>query len=131
MTFVEQLKKDLITAMKAKDTETRDNIRALVAEFERQTKKDFSEDEIVKLVKSSIKMEKEKMESVGDTTSSYLTFLETFMPQQASEDDIKAWVAENINFDDFKNKMQAMGPVMKHFGNTVDGKMVKTILGSM
>jgi uncharacterized protein YqeY len=117
--------------MKAKDTETRDNIRALVAEFERQTKKDFSEDEIVKLVKSSIKMEKEKMESVGDTTSSYLTFLETFMPQQASEDDIKAWVAENINFDDFKNKMQAMGPVMKHFGNTVDGKMVKTILGSM
>ena len=128
MNFVEELKKDLVIAMKAKDKVKRDNLRSIIAEFERQRDKDFSEDGVVKVIKSMIKLEKEKMESVGETESSLFTFLETFMPTQASEDDIKKWIVENIDFDQFKNKMQAMGPVMKHFGNSADGKLVKNIL---
>jgi len=131
MSFVTDLKKDLVAAMKAKDVEKRDNLRMLIGEFERQAKKDFSQDEVVKVIKSMIKLEKEKLESVGETTSSYLTFLDSFMPTQASEEDIKAWIVANIDFDQYKNKMQAMGPIMKHFGNTADGQTVKSILSQL
>ena len=30
--------------------------------------------------------------------------------------------------EQIKNKMQAMGPIMKHFGETADGDAVKQIL---
>jgi hypothetical protein len=46
----------------------------------------------------------------------------------ASREEIIAWISENIDFSDFKNKMQAMGPIMKHFGKQADGKMVNQIL---
>ena len=46
----------------------------------------------------------------------------------ASDDEIAAWITENIDLSQFKNKMQAMGPVMKHFGPAADGRRVKEIL---
>jgi hypothetical protein len=46
----------------------------------------------------------------------------------ASEEEIVAWINENIDFSEFKNKMQAMGSIMKHFGPAADGDTVKQIL---
>ena len=46
----------------------------------------------------------------------------------ASEDEIVAWVNDNIDFSQFKSKMQAMGPIMKHFGARADGNVVRSIL---
>ena len=49
----------------------------------------------------------------------------------ADEDDISAWIASNVDFSQFKNKMQAMKPIMAHFGAAADGNLVKKILQSM
>ena len=46
----------------------------------------------------------------------------------ASEDEIVTWVNDNIDLSQFKSKMQAMGPIMKHFGARADGNVVKNIL---
>jgi hypothetical protein len=46
----------------------------------------------------------------------------------ATREEIVAWIKENIDFSQYKNKMQAMGTIMKHFGKTADGKMVNQIL---
>ncbi len=54
--------------------------------------------------------------------------MEGYLPKQASEEEIYAWVKENIDFSSFGNKMQAMKPIMQHFGSTVDGNMVKKVL---
>lgn len=131
MDFVADLKKGLIQEMKNKDTKKRDHFRSIIAEFERQLKKEFSEDEVSKIIKSMIKLEKEKMDALGETTSEFLTFLETFMPEQVSEDDIKNWIDLNIDFGQYKNKMQAMGPIMKYFGNTADGNAVRNVLSKI
>ena len=131
MSFVEDLKKDLITAMKAKDIVKRDNLRSVIAQFERQNKKDFSDDEVFRVIKSMVKLEKEKMEAIGETESDFLNFLDDFLPEQVTEEDVKQWIIENIDFDQFKNKMQAMGVVMKHFGNAADGKMVREVITGM
>jgi Glu-tRNA(Gln) amidotransferase subunit E-like FAD-binding protein len=39
-----------------------------------------------------------------------------------------AWIKENVDFSEYKNKMQAMGSIMKQFGKQADGKMVNEIL---
>ena len=46
----------------------------------------------------------------------------------ATREEIIAWIKENIDFSEYKNKMQAMGAIMKHFGKQADGKMVNEIL---
>jgi uncharacterized protein len=58
----------------------------------------------------------------------FIEVAEGYLPQLANENDIKAWIAANINFADYKNKMQAMRPIMQHFGTNADGNMVKKIL---
>jgi Glu-tRNA(Gln) amidotransferase subunit E-like FAD-binding protein len=45
-----------------------------------------------------------------------------------TREEIVDWVRGNIDFSQFKNKMQAMGVIMKHFGKTADGKVVNDIL---
>ena len=42
-------------------------------------------------------------------------------------EEIKQWILENIDIDTLKNKMQAMGPIMKQFKGC-DGNFVKNLL---
>ena len=49
----------------------------------------------------------------------------------AGREEIEAWIKENIDFSQYKNSMQAMGIVMKHFGKLADGNIVKEILGNI
>ena len=46
----------------------------------------------------------------------------------ATKEEIVVWIKENIDFTQFKNPMQAIGPTMKHFGKLADGQFVKEIL---
>jgi len=46
----------------------------------------------------------------------------------AGREEVLAWINENIDFTEFKSPMQAMGPIMKHFGQLADGNMVKELL---
>ncbi len=64
----------------------------------------------------------------GQETSDFIEVMEGYLPKQASEDEIRKWIQENIDFSKFKNKMQAMKPIMAHFGSSADGNMVKNIL---
>ena len=54
--------------------------------------------------------------------------MEGYLPRQASREEIAAWISANIDFSKFANKMQAMKPIMAHFGSAVDGNTVKEIL---
>ena len=57
-----------------------------------------------------------------------MEMLESYLPQMATQEAITAWIQVNIDFSDFKSPMQAMGPIMKHFGKLADGSLVKQIL---
>ena len=60
-----------------------------------------------------------------------MDIIEAYLPRMATEEEIGLWIAANIDFSAYKNKMQAMGPIMKHFGKTADGNAVKRVLQSM
>lgn len=131
MSLQEKIKGDLKVAMKAKDEDKKNAIRVIMGEFGRMESKALSDDEVIKVIKKLIKSEKERMASAGETESGYVEILESYLPQMASEEDIRAWIEANIDFSEFKNKMQAMKPIMAHFGASVDGNTVKKVLGEM
>ncbi len=129
MNLQEQLKKDLISAIKSKDDSRKNAIRVVMGELGRSDKKSVPDDDVIKIIKKLIKSEKEVLEKSGNTGDSpFIRHIETYLPQMASDQDVLDWINENVDFSLFNNKMQAMGMIMKHFGSSVDGNRVKKIL---
>jgi uncharacterized protein YqeY len=133
MTLQEQIKKDLTLAMKAKDDMKKDTLRVIMGEFGRMNSKTLSDDDVVRVLKKLINSEKETLQQQGrdSADSAYIKIIETYLPQMASDEEIKAWIDENVDFSQYKNKMQAMKTIMTHFGSTADGNTVKEILQKM
>ena len=129
MTIQEKIKQDLTIAIKARDEETKNALRVAMGEFGRSDKKELSDDDVIKTLKKLIKSEKELLQQKGEAGSSpFIDVLAGYLPQMAGEAAIIAWIKENVDFDQYKSKMQAMGPIMKHFGANADGNTVKDIL---
>ena len=116
------------SSIKNRDTARTGAIRILIGEFQRQPEKELSDDQVVAIIKKLVKSEKELLAAKGEEDSDFITVMEGYLPSQASEDDIVEWITKNIDFSSFKNKMQAMKPIMAHFGSSADGNMVKQIL---
>jgi len=132
MNLQSQMKKDLSAAIKAKDEKKKDALRVILGEFGRLDKKELSDDEIVKILKKLMKTEKEVLEQKGESADSeFIKVIENYLPKMATEEEITAWIHQNIDFSQFKNKMQAMGIIMKHFGAAADGNFVKKNIQKM
>ena len=132
MNLQSQMKRDLTAAIKAKDEKKKDALRVIIGEFGRLDKKELLDDEIVKILKKLMKSEKEVLEQKGESADSeFIKVIENYLPKMATEEEITAWIHQNIDFSQFKNKMQAMGLIMKHFGTTADGNFVKKIIQKM
>ena len=129
MSIQTQIKKDLMSAMKAKDEVRKDTLRVVMGEFGRADTKELNDDAVIKILRKLIKSEKETLAQVGsDEESAFIQIIDNYLPQLADENEIANWVKENIDLSQFKSKMQAMGPIMKHFGARADGNQVKAIL---
>jgi uncharacterized protein YqeY len=127
-----QIKKDLAAAMKAKDDVKKNAIRVILGEFGRLEKKELSDDDVLKVLKKLIKSEKEMLQQSGrGLDSEFLKVVESYLPQMVSDAEIAEWIRGHIDFSQYKNKMQAMGAIMGHFGPTADGSRVKQILQNL
>jgi uncharacterized protein len=131
MSLQEKIKAELKVSMKAKDTERTGAIRILIGEFQRQPVKELTDEHVLAIIKKLVKSENELLASAGKDGSEYLTILEGYLPQQVNEDEIRIWIDAHIDFSTFKNKMQAMRPIMAHFGGAADGNIVKRILEAL
>jgi hypothetical protein len=144
LSLLDKLKADLKHSMLNKDVAARSAIRQIMAEFPKltvpitlesgkkstrlKTNEEITNDDIVGIIQGLTKSERMVLEVKNEESSAYLDILKLYLPKMASRQEIIAWVRENIDFSDFKNKMQAMGSIMKHFGKQADGKMVNQIL---
>jgi hypothetical protein len=132
MNLQKQIKSDLTDAIKTKDEEKKDTLRVILGEFGRLHKKELSDDEVVKILKKLIKSEKEMLEKKGaESDSTFIRVIENYLPKMATQEEIAKWIEQHVDFSEFKNKMQAMGVIMKHFGATADGSAVKKLLQNM
>ncbi len=128
MSLQEQISADLKTAMKSRDRVKTDAVRVLIGEFQRQPEKDLTDQQVAGIIRKLVKSEKELLAASGSSDSGFIEILEGYLPQQASEEEIRKWVVENIDFSQINNKMQAMKPIMAHFAGNADGNTVKKIL---
>lgn len=131
MTSQERIKKDLVDAIKAKDVDRREALRVILGEFDRQGKKTMTDEEVSGVLRKLAKSERETLDLKGEPDSAFIRTVEAYLPQKASDEEIAAYIRENIDFAAFKNTMQAMGPIMKHFGERADGHAVKRVLQSL
>jgi len=132
MRLQEQIKKDLTLAMKDRDEGKRDALRVILGEFGRLEKKELSDDEVIKVMKKLLKSERDVLEKGGASDDSvFIQIIEHYLPKMATDEEIIAWINLNIDFSKFKNKMQAMGAIMKHFGAQADGDAAKKNLENM
>ena len=144
MSLLDKVKQDLKTAMLTKNPQARNAMRLIMAEFPKLTvpltlesgkkstrlkkPEEITNDDIIGIINGLVKSEQTVLEAKKEATSQYLEILQLYLPKMVSREEIAAWVKENIDFSQFKNKMQAMGIIMKHFGKTADGKLVNQIL---
>ena len=144
VTLLEKIRQDLKTAMLTKDQQVRNAMRLIMAEFPKLTvpltlesgkkttrlkkPEEITNDEIIGIINGLVKSEQTVLEAKKESTSEYLDILKSYLPRMVSREDIVTWIEENIDFSQYKNKMQAMGTIMKHFGKTADGKQVNQIL---
>lgn len=148
VSLLAKLKSDLKAAMLRKDEAVKGALRIIISEFptkittpitlesgkkSTRAKRDdeITDDDIVSLIMGLCKSERQTLEYKKETSSEYLRILEAYLPQMATEEEIAAWVRENLDLSKFKSPAQAMGPVMKHFGKSADGNMVKKVLGAL
>jgi len=97
------------------------------------TEKHLTESDVTGLSPKQLNsLYKDKIKELGESIEDMKVMTAMgYLPKQlplATDIEIKEWISENLNLADFKNKMQAMGPIMAHFGERVDGKGVKQIL---
>lgn len=140
----EKLRRDLKLALRGRNDVLKSTIRQIMAEFfkltvpvtleggKRSTRpkraEEITDEEIVGIIQGLVKSERIVLAAKKETESEYLRILEAYLPRPVADEEIVAWIRANVDFSRYKNRMQAMGAVMQHFGKAADGKRVNRIL---
>lgn len=144
----ENIKKQIIDAMRAKDVLKLETLRGLTALFSneliaKKSANSFIDDEsALILIKRSVKQRKDSIEQfekgnrkdLADKEKKELLILETFMPETMNKKEIEKMVKAKINAMDVvdKSKMgQFMGQIMKELKGKADGMDVKEVVDSL
>ena len=141
MSLVDQIQKDIVTAMKARDEARLSTLRMVkTALMNRKIEKmaELDEKESQQVLSTLIKQRKDSVEQftkggrqeMADKEAAEITVIEGYLPKAASEADIAAGVKATIT-EMGSPTMKDMGTVMKNVmakfaaaGMRVDGKVV-------
>ena len=144
MSLMKQIELDMREAMKTKDKKT-NLLKWFVAEFARRPNLnvELTDTEVISIIKKYIKSIEEtakamhKVDNNGNVVLSEeqtfeINVLINYLPKQASEEEIVTWIKNNLEVPENPNaRMKLMKDIMKHFGSSVDGNTVKSILMNM
>ncbi len=130
--MVEQLEKDMIEAMKAKDKDRLTVIRMVKAGLKQEQidhKKEINDDLLIDVVNKQIKMRKDSIsefekggrQDLIDATQAEIDILMKYLPEQLSSEEVEKII--NEIFDEVKPESQKdMGKVMKEAQAKLKGK---------
>ncbi|MBP2072706.1 MULTISPECIES: GatB/YqeY domain-containing protein [Thermoanaerobacterium] len=142
MALKEQIYKDMVDAMKAKDT-FRKNIlsmvRSSILQVEKDTGKVLDDDGVINVISREIKQRKEVLpeyekggrQDLVDKANREIEIMLEYMPQQLSDDEIDEIVRGVIDEIGASNKNdigRVMSKVMPLVKGKADGNKVKTIV---
>lgn len=138
MSLRDQLKADVSAAMRSGETLRRDTLRmalSALALVEKELKRDATDDEVLGVIVKAVKTRKESVDAyiaanradLAEGESAEIAILSTYMPEQMSDADVDALVAEAISTTGAASAKE-MGKVMGWLGpktkGRVDGKVL-------
>lgn len=147
MSLKEQLKEDLKTAMRDKDINKRDSIRAIntmIKQIEVDERKDLNDDEVIKLIQKGIKQREDAIEQYKianrddliQKEQSQIDIFAMYLPKQLSDGELEQalrQIIEQVGAQSSKDMGKIMPMAKEKIGSSADGKrinaMVKSILG--
>ncbi len=149
MNLQQQIKADMISAMKDKNPVATTALKSLVAAFtnelsapNRDDRENLSDDEVMALIKQGVKQRKDSIEQfttggrpeLADSEQAELSILEKYLPEMMPVEqilEIATRVKETMGIDD-KSKMGVLiGAVMKEIAGQADGSDVKDVVMSL
>lgn len=147
MSLKEILKADLKEAMRAKEIEKRDSIRAIntmIKQIEVDQRVDLDDNEIIKLIQKGIKQREEAIVQYKDAgrddliqkEQEQIDIFSLYLPKQLSDEELEAaikQIIEEVGATSMKDMGKIMNPAKEKLGGSADGKRinetVKKILG--
>lgn len=141
MTLKEQIEHDFIDAYKNRE-ELKISVLRLVKSAlkneEISKRKELTEDEVVAVLKREAKQRKDSIEEfrkadkleAAQKEESELLIIESYLPEQLSEDDVRNIVLaikNELGISDISQMGKLIGAVMAKHGNSVDGSLVSKI----
>ena len=105
-------------------------------------KSDLSDEDIITVLMRAVKSRKDSIElykqggrqDLVDKETAELKVLQSYLPEQMSEEDVKKIIAEIVNSSgatDMKDIGKVMGPAMAKLKGKADGKLVQQIARSL
>lgn len=146
MSKIEEVRKAMVDAMKAKDKDTKDALSALLTALKNKAidkRADLTEEEETQVIMKEIKQTKESLDlTPADRTELIEEFqkriavLEQFAPKMMDADEIKAIISDvladlGIDAPTAKDKGRIMKELMPKVKGKADGKLVNEIVGSI
>ena len=145
MSLKDTLMQDLKTAMKEKDTLRKLTItmlRAAIKQVEVDTREEMEDEAIIDIVAKQVKQKRAAIEEFkkGDRADlveeaeAEIAVLAAYLPEQMSEDEIKALVEETISVvgaTTMKDMGKVMGAMTPKTKGRADGKMISDIVKSL
>ncbi len=145
MSKIEEIRKAMVEAMKAKDKDTKDALSALLTALKNKAidkRADLTEEEETQVILKEIKQTKETLEMTPadrtdliEETKKRLAVLEGYAPKMMDADEIKAVISSvladlGIDAPTGKDKGRIMKELMPKVKGKADGKLVNDILGT-
>ncbi|HIW82909.1 MAG TPA: GatB/YqeY domain-containing protein [Candidatus Dorea gallistercoris] len=145
MSKIEEVRSDMVKAMKAGEKETKETLSMLLAALKNKAidkRADLTEEEEVQVVLKEIKQTKETLEmtpadrtEIIEECNRRLAVLEQYAPKMMDENEIKevitATLAElGIEAPTAKDKGRIMKVLMPKVKGKADGKLVNELLGT-
>lgn len=142
MALKETIRNDMKTSMKEGNQQRVDVLRMVISEVRRgeiDEKKEFSEDDVIKVIKRGIKSREESIEmyrkgarpDLVEKETGEVAILKTYLPKQLSIEDIERIVEQTIQeqgASSAKDLGIVMRKVMEKYGSQVDGKTVQEVV---
>jgi uncharacterized protein YqeY len=142
MSLKKRLMEDLKTSMKNKDKIKKNAvtlIRSSIKQQEVDTRKDLNDDDIIDIISKQIKQKKNSIEDFRkgnredliELTKQEISILETYMPEQLSDDELEDIVKKAVEETEAKTKRdigKVMSKVMPLVKGRADGNQVNKIV---
>ena len=143
-----KLESDLKEAMRARDTVRLGTVRSLRAAIQkreielRSSEEEIAESDLLQILQKAAKQRRESIEQfqaagredLVSTEQAELTIIETYLPQQLSDTDLRERVqkiVDEVGATSMADVGKVMGPAMSQLRGKADGKRVQALVKEM